>query len=150
MRCTRIAVAAVTIALAAPAVAIGAADLDQAGQPALAAAAEGKPRRAKGKPRRTAKPEPRRVVIERIRVLEGFFSPDELTVRPGTRIVWKWSAANIEGHDVQLASGPRGVERFTSPSATTDFSFTRTLEAKGTYRLLCTYHPNMTQTIVVR
>lgn len=84
-------------------------------------------------------------------VVDYSFTPARLTVRPGTKIVWKWSSANSAPHDVKLTSGPKGVKRFTSPVATADITYTRTLSVKGTYRLLCTYHANvMRQTIVVK
>lgn len=84
-------------------------------------------------------------------VVDYSFTPARLTVRPGTKIVWKWSAANSAPHDVQLTKGPKGVKRFTSPVATAGITYARTLTAKGTYRLLCTYHATvMRQTIVVK
>lgn len=84
-------------------------------------------------------------------VIDYSFTPAKLTVRPGTKIVWKWSSANSAPHDVQLTKGPKGVKRFTSPVATAGITYTRTLRVKGTYRLLCTYHATvMRQTIVVK
>lgn len=84
-------------------------------------------------------------------VVDYAFTPAKLTVRPGTKIVWKWDAANSAPHDVKLGNAPKGVKKFTSPVATAGITYTRTLTVKGTYRLLCTYHANvMRQTIVVK
>lgn len=84
-------------------------------------------------------------------VVDYSFTPAKMTVRPGTKIVWKWSSSNSQPHDVALTKGPKGVKRFTSPVATAGISYARTLTKKGTYRLLCTYHANvMRQTIVVK
>lgn len=83
-------------------------------------------------------------------VIDYAFTPARLTVRPGTKIVWKWDAANSAPHDVKLKSAPKGVKKFTSPTATAGITFTRTLTRRGTYRLVCTYHVNMKQVIVVK
>lgn len=84
-------------------------------------------------------------------VIDYAYTPARLTVRPGTKIVWKWDSANSAPHDVKLRSGPRGVKKFTSPTATAGITYARTLRVKGTYRLFCTYHATvMRQTIVVK
>lgn len=84
-------------------------------------------------------------------VVDYAFTPARMTVRPGTKIVWRWSAANSAPHDVKLTRAPRGVRRFRSPTATSGITYARTLTAKGTYRLLCTLHAGvMRQTIVVK
>jgi plastocyanin len=92
-----------------------------------------------------------RAPTKTVGVVDTAFTPQRLVVRPGTKVVWRWSATNSEPHDVKLTRGPRGVRKFTSPSGTTGLRYARTLDAKGTYRLLCTFHAGiMTQTIVVR
>ncbi|MDO8212913.1 cupredoxin domain-containing protein [Conexibacter sp. CPCC 206217] len=93
----------------------------------------------------------KRAPVKTVGVVDYAYTPARLTVRPGTRIVWKWDAANSAPHDVKLTAAPRGVRRFLSPTATASFTFARTLTAKGTYRLLCTFHATvMRQTIVVK
>lgn len=92
----------------------------------------------------------KKVPSKTVGVIDYAFTPVKLTVRPGTKIVWKWDKANSAPHDVKLAKGPKGVKRFTSPVYTAGISWSRTLKAKGTYRLLCTFHANMKQTIVVK
>ncbi|MBB4663684.1 cupredoxin domain-containing protein [Conexibacter arvalis] len=98
-------------------------------------------------PAQGAKKKPRSKTVG---VIDYAFTPAKMTVRPGTKIVWKWSKANSAPHDVKLAKGPKGVKKFTSPVYTASISWSRTLKVKGTYRLLCTYHANMRQTIVVK
>jgi plastocyanin len=93
----------------------------------------------------------RKLPSKTVGVVDFALTPARLTVRPGTRIVWKWSAANGAPHDVELVSAPRGVRRFTSPTGTTGLVYARSLTKKGTYRLLCRYHASvMRQTIVVK
>ena len=53
-------------------------------------------------------------------------------------------------HDVKLKSGPKGVKKFQSESAATDYAFKRKLTVPGTYKLVCTLHEEMTMTIKVR
>lgn len=86
-----------------------------------------------------------------VNVVDSSFAPAKMTVRPGTKIVWKWSSANSYTHDVKLSGAPKGVKKFTSPPYVASVSYTRVLRVKGTYRLLCTYHATvMRQTIVVK
>jgi plastocyanin len=83
---------------------------------------------------------------------DNYFLPGKLTVKPKTRVVWKWPGFESSGqvHDVKLRKGPKGVKRFHSDPAASDFSFSRRLTVPGTYRLVCTYHEEMTMTIKVR
>jgi plastocyanin len=82
-------------------------------------------------------------------VIDYAFTPKRLTVRPGTKIVWKWDSANSAPHDVKLTSAPKGVKKFTSPTATAGITFTRTLTRRGTYKLVCTYHVNVMRGVIV-
>jgi plastocyanin len=78
------------------------------------------------------------------------FSPKKLTVPVNSTITWKWASANSDTHDVYLSKRPKGVKRFHSDPASSDFSYKRKLSKKGTYSVLCTFHENMTQKITVR
>ena len=75
-----------------------------------------------------------------------------MTVKKGSTVVWRWPGFFETGdvHDVQLYSAPKGVKRFHSESASTDHSFKRRLTVPGTYKLRCTLHEGMRQTIRVR
>ena len=87
-----------------------------------------------------------------VKVGDNFYTPKTLTVSKGTTVTWKWPGFDEAGdvHDVKLKSGPKGVKKFQSESASTDYSFKRRLTVAGTYRLVCTLHEEMTQTIKVR
>jgi len=85
-----------------------------------------------------------------VKVGDNFFSPRKLRVKKNTTIVWKWSRANGDSHDVLLTKRPKGVKRFHSAPAATDYSFRRRLRKPGTYKILCTFHQEMRQTIVVK
>jgi plastocyanin len=87
-----------------------------------------------------------------VRIGDNFFVKDRLTVPSGTTVVWKWPAAGESGdvHDVKLESGPRGVKKFHSEAASTDFTFRRKLRRPGRYRVVCTLHEEMRMTIRVK
>jgi plastocyanin len=88
--------------------------------------------------------------VKRVQVGDDYYGPTHLTVTPGTKVRWVWLADNGDSHDVKLVKAPRGVKRFHSASAAADFTFTRKLTRRGTYKILCTLHQDMTMTIRVR
>jgi plastocyanin len=87
-----------------------------------------------------------------VKVGDNYFTPKTLTVSKGTTVTWKWPGFDEAGdvHDVKLKSGPKGVKKFQSEAASTDYSFKRKLTVPGTYKLVCTLHEEMKMTIKVR
>jgi plastocyanin len=85
-----------------------------------------------------------------VKVGDDYYSPAKPKVARGTTVVWKWLAVNGNSHDVELKSGPKGVKKFHSASAAASFSFKRKLTVKGTYSIICTFHQDMTMSVVVR
>ena len=87
-----------------------------------------------------------------IRVEDNDFSPKTLTVSRGTTVTWKWPGFDQAGdvHDVELKTGPKGVKKFHSEAAATDYSFKRKLTVAGTYKIVCTLHEEMQMTIRVK
>jgi len=85
-----------------------------------------------------------------VKVGDNFFSPKKMTVKAGTTVTWKWLSDNADSHDVKLKKGPRGVKKFSSDIAATDFSYKKKLSKKGSYSLICTLHQEMTQKITVK
>jgi plastocyanin len=86
-----------------------------------------------------------------VHVADNYFAPAKLTVRPKTRIAWRWPSYENSGavHDVELARAPKGVKKFHSDPAASDYTFRRTLSVPGTYKLVCSYHEGMRMTIRV-
>jgi plastocyanin len=73
------------------------------------------------------------------------FTPQELTVAAGTKVVWI-NRDDIP-HTIVSSDGPRS---FKSPPLDTDDKFAITFDKPGTYRYFCSIHPMMTGTIVVQ
>lgn len=87
-----------------------------------------------------------------IRIGDNYYLPDAVKVARGTIVTWKWPGFEEAGdvHDVKLKSGPRGVKRFHSQPAATDYSFKRKLKLPGKYKFVCTLHEEMRMTIRVK
>ena len=71
------------------------------------------------------------------------FSPGSLSVRAGTKVTWRFQ--DSVKHNVTVRRGP---VRFHSKTIRRG-SFSRTLTRRGTYKLVCTIHPGMRETIRV-
>jgi plastocyanin len=71
------------------------------------------------------------------------FAPAALTVAAGSTVTW--TNRDEEPHTVVSDSG-----LFRSPALDTNESFSFRFDKPGTYRYLCTIHPRMVGTIVVR
>ena len=87
-----------------------------------------------------------------IHIGDNFFLPDAVKVKRGATVTWKWPGFDQAGdvHDVKLKSGPKGVKKFHSEAASTDYSFKRKLKVAGKYKIVCTLHEEMRMTIRVR
>jgi plastocyanin len=85
-----------------------------------------------------------------VKVEDDFYTPVKLTVKAGTKVRWKWDFANYDTHDVRLKSGPKGVKKFHSAIAASDYTFTKKLTVPGTYKIYCSLHKTMRETIVVK
>jgi plastocyanin len=96
-----------------------------------------------------AKHHPKRTV----KVGDDYFAPAKLTkrkrVKPGTRVVFHWPAANSDTHDVKFTKTPRHVRHYHSPPATAAFNWGKTLRKRGTYRFICTFHPTTMRGVIV-
>ena len=71
------------------------------------------------------------------------FSPASLSVRAGTTVTWKFKDSSK--HNVTVTRGPA---RFHSKNIRHG-SDNHTLKRRGPYKLICSIHPDMRQTIRV-
>ncbi len=83
---------------------------------------------------------------------DNYYTPKKVTVDRKATVTWRWPDFEEAGdvHDVKLESGPKGVKKFHSEAASTDYSFKRKLTVAGTYRIVCTLHEEMAMTVKVR
>ena len=82
----------------------------------------------------------------------NYLTSQSQSVKRGTKITWRWPGYDEAGdvHDVGLMKGPRGVRKFRSEAASTEYSYSRKLTVPGTYRLGCSLHHEMRMTVKVR
>jgi plastocyanin len=85
-----------------------------------------------------------------VKVGDDYYLPVKLTVKKGTKVRWTWLDGNQDTHDVRLKSGPKGVKKFKSGLAASDYSYSKKLTVPGTYKIYCSLHKEMKETIVVK
>lgn len=71
-----------------------------------------------------------------IGVYDNYYSPDNVTVKRGTKVKWVWKNT-YNWHNVKVRSGPT---YFKSKKKKTG-SFTKKLSKAGVYQIYCTVHP---------
>jgi plastocyanin len=86
-----------------------------------------------------------------VEVGDYYFTPEKLTVKSGTTMIWEWPAGGGDGHDVVLKKGPKGVKKFASEVFFADEKYRKKLTVPGKYSIICSLHPDqMKQTITVK
>jgi plastocyanin len=75
---------------------------------------------------------------------DTYFKAATLRISKGSTVKWTWRG-NLP-HDVRVKSGPAKFRSTVKTKGTYSHRFTRS----GTYRIYCSIHPNMKQTITVR
>ncbi len=80
------------------------------------------------------------------------FDPTTLSVKAGTKLVWKSEKTNTTEHTVTLdkSAAPKKAKFFDSGDIGPGKSYSRTLTVKGSYLLYCKIHGGMFQTVKVR
>jgi plastocyanin len=79
-----------------------------------------------------------------VKLADSYYGPKTLTVGRGTKVTWRWTG--VLKHNVVVHTGPSFFSSKTQVRGTFTHVFTR----KGTYALVCTVHPKMKMTVVVR
>jgi plastocyanin len=73
-----------------------------------------------------------------IAVGDNFFAPSSKTVAAGTKVRFNWTGDNR--HNVKKKRGPGGAFKSRTTSAN-GVNFAKVFSQRGTYRLICTIHP---------
>jgi plastocyanin len=79
-----------------------------------------------------------------VKIGDNYYGPRSLKVGRGTKVTWKW--VGVLKHNVVVHAGPSAFSSRTQVRGSYSHTFTK----RGTYRLVCTVHPKMQMTIVVR
>ena len=79
-----------------------------------------------------------------VTVADSHYGPKALAVGRGTKVTWRWTG--VLKHNVVVHTGPAFFTSRTQVRGTFSHVFTR----KGRYALVCTVHPKMKMTVVVR
>jgi plastocyanin len=91
----------------------------------------------------------------KVTVNDFYFAPTAVTIPKGRSVKWVWSSTNTYPHDVHLKKGPANLKQkgsySTRTTAVTGAHFQKTFETPGTYKYICTIHPDeMRMTITVK
>lgn len=83
-----------------------------------------------------SEPNAQAAATKRVKVGDLFFKRSKITIQSGDTVKWRWVGALP--HNVTVTKGPR---KFHSPTQTSG-SYKKKLRKRGTYRYICTVHPN--------
>lgn len=91
----------------------------------------------------------------KVTVNDFFYAPTSVTIHKGRAVKWVWSSTNTYPHDVHLKKGPPNLKNkgrySTTTTAVSEAHFQRTFETPGTYKFICTVHPDeMRMTVTVK
>jgi plastocyanin len=89
-------------------------------------------------------------VTKTVDLHDNYYEPAKLTVREGTTIKWQWPATTGDTHDVTLKKAPKGVKKFQSEIAASEYTYSKKLTVPGKYHIICSLHEEMTMDITVR
>jgi plastocyanin len=92
----------------------------------------------------------KKAVKKTVRIHDNYYTPAKLTVPRGSTITWKWPVTTGDSHDVTLDKGPKGVKKFQSEIAASDYSYKYKFKVAGKYHIICSLHEGMTMDITVR
>jgi plastocyanin len=87
---------------------------------------------------------------KKVSIGDNFYSPSKLTIHKGTTVAWQWPTTTGDTHDVTLDKGPKGVKKFQSEIAASDYTYKKKFTVAGKYHIICSLHEDMTMDITVR
>ena len=82
-----------------------------------------------------------------IKLGDSFFSPSSKTITVGTKVRFDWTGR--KKHNVFKRSGP-GAPFHSITTKSRGVNFVKTFSKAGTYKMMCTVHPEMKLTIKVK
>jgi plastocyanin len=91
-----------------------------------------------------------KAVTKTVGIHDNYYEPARLKIREGTTVKWQWPITTGDTHDVTLKKGPKGVKKFQSEIAASDYSYKYRFKVAGKYHIICSLHEGMTMDITVR
>jgi plastocyanin len=88
---------------------------------------------------------PARAETAEVHIDNFVFTPQAITVKPGTRVLW--TNRDDIPHVVVASDAP---PLFRSAVLDTDDAYARVFDKPGTYKYFCALHPHMTGVVVVK
>ena len=85
-----------------------------------------------------------------VQVLDNYYLPAKLTLKPKTTVTWKWPDGGGDVHDVKLKKAPAGVKKWQSDPGSTSYTYRRVFTKPGKYFIVCTLHEEMTMSVTVK
>ncbi len=84
---------------------------------------------------------------ETVEVGDNFYEPEDLTIEPGTTVVWEW-VGDID-HNINPTEVPDDSDWEGHPDLISDGTYEYTFDVEGNYAYTCDPHPGMDGTIEV-
>jgi plastocyanin len=89
-------------------------------------------------------------VTKKVGIFDNYYDPAKLTIHKGSTVKWQWPVTSGDTHDVTLKKGPKGVKKFQSEIAASDYTYKHKFTVAGKYHIICSLHEGMTMDITVR
>jgi plastocyanin len=89
-------------------------------------------------------------VTKTVEIHDNYYEPAKLSIHKGSTVKWQWPITTGDTHDVTLKKGPKGVKKFQSEIAASDYTYKRKFTVAGKYHIICSLHEGMTMDITVR
>ncbi len=83
-----------------------------------------------------SRPNAQAAATKKVKVGDLFFKKSKVTIQSGDTVKWTW--VGVAPHDVTVTKGPRKFHSKIKKSGT----YSKTLRKRGTYRYICSVHPD--------
>ena len=95
---------------------------------------------------------PAQAATKTVRIYDNYFLKDDLTVKRGTVVKWRWPGVYEAGdvHDVKLKSALRARRSSTPRRRPPTSRSSASSRSRASYRIVCTLHEEMTMKIRVK
>ncbi len=64
-------------------------------------------------------------MTKKVGIFDNYYEPAKLTIPKGSTVKWQWPITTGDTHDVTLKKGPKGVKKFQSEIAASDYVYSK-------------------------